>query len=258
MKKKNDNLDHAINDLKQRASKTHTPDQLIEETSNWLNRINADQNPQPRFDILLKIALAACVLFAIIIKLYPSTPLLEPATVAWAEVQHQTDNIRLMHYYEIQYRNSKLINSAQGWYKNGLIYYKKNNGNICIDDGINRIEYSPDAQILKKSSSYFGDLAKYQNLSFFKKLTLGVFKYKDCQVSSKIASYVDTDFLLYNFDTPTEVSNDIKTVSIFVGKTSKLPLQMKIYYKNNPANYDMFIFEYNIDKIPSDILKYSR
>ena len=157
-----------------------------------------------------------------------------------------------MQFYQFNYRHSIIESSRRGWYEDGVVYFKNSDGDIVTDNGIHRIQYNSSGALISKKKSEWDDLSRLEQENIFNKIIKGILKYKDEDINNKVPSEVGKDFLLYKFDTASEISDDIKMVSIFVGKRSQLPVQMKVFYKDDPEHFDMFIFEYDINGLPDE------
>ena len=250
MKEFDDKLNNAIIALKKRGKDRSIPDTIVSETKErftFYPTKPANFMLQGRF---LRIA-AACLIVGVYFLIGP----FNSSQIAWADVQDRVIDIKSLRFYEFNYRHSVVESSRIGWYEDDVVYYKNSNGNIKTDNGIDRIEYNSAGTVLSIDRSQWGDLSRVEHENIFNKIIKGILKYKDEDINNKVPSDIGKDFLLYKFDAASEVSDDIKMVSIFVGKRSRLPVQMKVFYKDDTEHFDMFIFEYDINELPDELKK---
>ena len=249
MNESDDKLNNAIKALKKRGEDSPIPDNLISQTKKRFSCYpakHANFRMQGRF---LRFSAAACLIVGVYLLIGP----FNSSQTAWADIQERVVNIKSLQFYEFNYRNSIIESSRRGWYEDDVVYYKNSNSNIETDNGIDRIKYNSAGIVLSTDRSQWGDLSRVEHENIFNKIIKGILKYKDEDIKNKVPSDIGKDFLLYRFDAASEVSEDIKMVSIFVGKRSQLPVQMKVFYKDDTERFDMFIFEYDTDGLPDEL-----
>ena len=248
MNESDDKLNNAISALKKRGEDHLFPDNLVAQTKKrftFYPTKHTDFMMQGRF---LRFAAAACLVVGIYFLIGPYNN----SQIAWADIQDRVINTKSLQFYQFNYRHSIIESSRRGWYEDDVFYYKTSDGNIVTDNGIDRIKYNSASSILSTDRSEWGDLSSVEHENIFNKIIKGILKYKDDDIKTKVPSDIGQDFLLYKFDAASEISKDIKMVSIFVGKKSQLPVQMKVFYKDDAEHFDMFIFEYDINGLPDE------
>lgn len=249
MNQSDDKLNNAISALKKRGENRPIPGNLAAETKKRFSFYPAKHANFMLRGRFLRVAAAACLIVGLYLLIGP----FNSSQIAWADIQDRVTKTMSLQFYEFNYRHSIVESSRRGWYEDDVIYYKNNDGNIITDNGIDRIEYNPVGTVLSTEPSQWGDLSCVEHESIFNKIIKGILKYNDKDINNKVPSDIGKDFLLYKFDAASEISQDIKMVSIFVGKRSKLPVQMKVFYKDDPEHFDMFVFEYDINGLPDEL-----
>jgi hypothetical protein len=214
------------------------------------NRINKLKNKLVISRLLMnrftKFVAAALIIIAIIWGLnFIGGP--DMAKVAWSNVTTCVDQVDFVHFYELKFRKNRINNSLEGWFAEGKVVAKKDNGTTFYDDGKTETVFNKDGKQIRQEPS---DLGNTKGLNFFEKITQGLMQYENEDMLKQVPSHVGDDFLIYRFDPPERMKEWVESVAITVGRNSLLPVQMKIHRKDQADAYDLYIFDYEAPEKP--------
>ena len=197
---------------------------------------------------ITKLAAAAVIIVAVILGLnITGGP--DMASVAWANVTTNAKQVDYVHFYELKFRKNRINNSLEGWLANGKVLAKKDDGTTFYDDGKTETVIDRHGEQIRKGPS---DLGNIKGLKFFEKITQGLMQYENEDILKQVPSHVGDDFLIYRFGPPERMKEWVESVSITVGRNSLLPVQMKIYRKDQLDAYDLYIFDYEASEKPTE------
>jgi len=197
---------------------------------------------------ITKLAAAAVIIVAVILG-FTFTGGPDIASVTWANVTTNAQQVNYVHFYELKFRKNRINNSLEGWLANGKVLAKKDNGTTFYDDGKTETVIDRHGEQIRKGPS---DLGNIKGLKFFEKITQGLMQYENVDILKQVPSHVGDDFLIYRFGPPERMKEWVESVSITVGRNSLLPVQMKIYRKDELDAYDLYIFDYEASKKPTE------
>ncbi len=197
---------------------------------------------------ITKLAATAVIIVAVILGLnITGGP--DIASVTWANVTTNAKQVDYVHFYELKFRKNRINNSLEGWLANGKVLAKKDNGTTFYDDGKTETVIDTHGEQIRKGPS---DLGNIKGLKFFEKITQGLMQYENEDILKQVPSHVGDDFFIYRFGPPERMKEWVESVSITVGRNSLLPVQMKIYRKDQSDAYDLYIFDYEASEKPTE------
>jgi len=200
---------------------------------------------------ITKLAAAAVIIVAVILGLnITGTP--DIASVTWANVTTKAKQVDYVHFYELKFRKNRINNSLEGWLANGKVLAKKDDGTTFYDDGKTETMIDKLGEQIRKGPSELGNI---KGLKFFEKITQGLMQYENEDILKQVPAHVGDDFLIYRFGPPERMKEWVESVSITVGRNSLLPIQWKIYRKDQPDAYDLYIFDYEASEKPTEFFE---
>ena len=178
-----------------------------------------------------KFAAAAVVIVAILIGLDQFSGSIDGSGVAWGEIVRRIANVDYLHYYEVTESKDGFPSIREGWYSDRKLKSRSCGGFSsygayqAFDDGETWSIFDRHNNVTVVGES---NIAKYDNI--FEALTGGELSFNHSQFQNNTPSLIGTDFLIYDFEPPTE-ADWIKKISVTVGRNSLIPIQIKTYFK---------------------------
>jgi len=247
-----DILAKAVNDLKNRTKESTVPQSVLERTASWLG---VSQRSRTVFtkSIFSPSLAAAIVLIAALAIIYVVSDKFNNDSVAWAQVKEQFQKINFVHSYSVHSNLSTRGDGAEAWYIDGVIYLKEN-GKITKDNGITEMTYDFSGKFLSQKPSEMNGIMLNKDASLFDVLTQGILEYRSQEISAANPSYIGEDLLIYKFNAPESMKDWVSTITITVGRNSKLPVYMKMY-RDTPQSeeFEIYIFDYELYDLPEII-----
>ena len=194
----------------------------------------------------IQIPIGICLLavFLVIFNVWNFSP--SGAGIAWAEVGRKMQTIQDVQFYEFDFRNGAPTDFIKGNYSRGKIERLNSDGSRSIDDGRKCVFTTSDGVFLRETGSEFKNMTDVENMNnLFEVLTKGILQYRQGQLDEQKPTEIADDFLIYHFSPSAAFEPLLESIFITVGKNSLLPVQMKLFYKNNPQRYDIYFFEYS-------------
>ena len=199
---------------------------------------------------LVRIAAAAAIVIGVVGILAWLTGGNGGANAAWASVAQRMQQVTHVHFYEITHRtNRRTTVTMEGWYSQGKVVTIKSNGTKFVDDGTTRTVFDQEGYLKQQGPS---ELANIKGQTFFETITQGWFKFDRQEYLTNRPNNVGEDFLIYRFEAPKEMADWIEEVSVTVGRNSLLPVQLKVYRKDEKDSYDLYILDYEAAEKPAD------
>lgn len=194
--------------------------------------------------VRVPIGMCALLVFLALLNIVKFDP--SGSSVAWAEISQKMQTIEKVKFHEFKFKEDNSVVHIEGNYAAGKVKKVAQDGTISVDDGLTRVVIASDGTILKETDSEFGNVIDVENMNnLFDVLTKGILQYNQQQIDRQKPSEVADDFLVYQFLPSEPLKAWLDSVMITVGKKSFLPIQMKLFYKDDPGRYDLYIFEYS-------------
>jgi hypothetical protein len=197
---------------------------------------------------ITKLAAAALVIIAVFVGVHYSGGSIDPATIAWADVTQRVTEVDYIHFYYLKSRNNRLTRQFEGWYAHGKMVIRGDSGDTTYDDGQTLQGFDGHKRRTVKRPSNFAE-----GRTFLEVFSGGLLSDENEQFSQQMPTNVGDDFLIYKFDPPSEDSDWIESLFVTVGKNSLLPVQMKVYHKDQ--DYDLVIFDYEAPEKPAEFFE---
>jgi len=170
--------------------------------------------------------------------------------MAWGQVVERIAEVQRIHFYKMGAGPSGFAVYSEGWRDGEKGFVRDyNSGGAMYDDGqIRRMFDEHGTQIGTKPS-----MRNIQNL--FLVTSRGLLTADNEHLNKQTPTSVGEDFLVYVFDAPDNCKDWIENVSITVGRTSRLPIQIKWYMKpaddGRDRGYFLHMFDYEEAEKPA-------
>jgi hypothetical protein len=197
---------------------------------------------------MTKFATVAAIIIAVLFCVNQFTGSIDLSSVAWADVVNRVSHVDYIHVYWFKSRDDNLRCDFEAWYSNGKMVMRGKTGDMIYDDGRVQQGFDRQKRYTGKEQSFF---AKGQ--PFFEVITVGLLSHKNKQFTQQIPSNVGDDFLIYDLDPPPDEGDFLENITITVGKSSLLPVQMKIYQEG--SDYDLVLFDYEAPEKPKEFFE---
>ncbi len=197
---------------------------------------------------ITKFAIVAAIIIAVLFGVNQLTGSIDLSSVAWADVVTRISQVDYIHVYWFKSRDNDLRCDFEAWYSNGKMVMRGKMGDMTYDDGRMQQTFDQRKRLTGKEQSFF---AKGQ--PFFEVFTVGLMSDKNEQFNQQTPSNVGDDFLIYDLDPPPDEGDFLENVTITVGKSSLLPVQMKIYHED--SDYDLVLFDYEAPEKPKEFFE---
>jgi len=197
---------------------------------------------------MTKLAAAAVIIIAVLIGANQFSGSIDGASVAWADVVTQVSRVDYIHVYYFKSRDNDVKCDFEAWYSDGKMVMRGKMGDMIYDDGRVQQAFDQHKRLIGKEQSLF---AKGQ--PFFEVITAGLLSHKNEQFTQQTPANVGDDFLIYDLDPPPDEGDFLANVTITVGKSSLLPVQMKIYQEG--SDYDLVLFDYEALQKPKEFFE---
>ncbi|MHC5061627.1 MAG: hypothetical protein ACYTFK_11165 [Planctomycetota bacterium] len=194
---------------------------------------------------ITKFTAAAVIIIAVLIGANQFSGSIDLSSVAWADVVTRVSHVDYIHVYYFKSRDNNLKCDFEAWYSNGKMVMRGKTGGMIYDDGRIQQAFDQNKKFIGKKASFFA-----KGLQFFEVFTVGLLSDKNEQFSQQTPSNVGDDFLIYDLDPPPDEGDFLENVTIMVGKSSLLPVQMKIYHED--SDYDLVLFDYEASEKPKE------
>lgn len=174
------------------------------------------------------------------------------ASVAWGSVAQRIKQVNYVHFYEIKRRTSGLRVSLEGWHSQGKVVGIKSDGTEYVDDGSILTVFDRDGFQIRQEPSKIVEIAGH---NFFEKMVLGWLDFDKEEFLGNTPIHVGEDFLVYKLDPGESIRPWAESVSITVGRNSLLPIQIKVYRKDQDNAYDLYILDYEEPEKPAEFFE---
>ena len=174
------------------------------------------------------------------------------ANVAWAGVAQRIKQVDYVHFYEIKRRENGLKVSVEGWYSQGTVVGIKSDGTEYVDDGSILTVFDSDGFQIRQAPSKVVEITGH---TFFEKMVLGWLDFDKEEFLGNTPIHVGEDFLVYKLEPGERIQPWAESVSITVGRNSLLPIQIKIYRKDQENAYDLYILDYEEPEKPTEFFE---
>jgi hypothetical protein len=212
------------------------------------NVINNESKRIGRIKRITKLAAAAVFIVAVLVGMNHMGLSIDGANVAWAQVVKNFQQVEYFHYNRISYYSDYPKLSDTGWYAYGKLYrHHKSSFEPCyIDDGQVSRGYDAHGNLIKYCNSRL-KTAKSPIDAITRMDWL--YDFMAAKIAQQQPETISEDYLIYTFDVPEELNKEygIARLSFMVGKTTLLPLQLKIYGSGDTdyRGYSLIIFDYD-------------
>ena len=196
---------------------------------------------------ITKLAAAAVIIIAVFIGADYFGGI-EPEAVAWAEVTSRLAQVDYVHVYWLKSRDDRLFRQFEAWYAHGKLVMCGDKGGMTYDDGQTQQSFDEQGRRIAQQPSFFT-----KGRTFLEIFTAGLLSDKNEQLNQLTPINVGDDFLIYEFAPPADMDESkwLECISVTVGKSSLLPVQMKIYEKDSD-DYDLVTFDYEASEKPPE------
>jgi len=202
------------------------------------------------YKTITKLAAAAVIIIAVLAGIHYFGGSIDLANIAWGEVIRRTAQVDYVHVYWLKSRGDVLFRQFEAWYAHGKLVMRGDKGGMSYDDGWMRQSFDEQGRRTSKEPSFFAE-----GRTFVEVVTAGLLSDKNEQLSRQVPTNVGDDFLIYEFDPPSDMDDSkwLESIVITVGKNSLLPVQMKIYDKE--GHYDLVTFDYEAPEKPPEFFE---
>lgn len=212
-------------------------------------------NPTPRLTYrlpMIRTAAAAAILMVVVGLFVWLTLGNGGASVAWGSVTQRIKQVDYVHFYEIKRRQNGLKISVEGWSSQGTVVGIKSDGTKYVDNGNILTVFDRDGFQIRQDPSKIVEITGH---NFFEKMVLGWLDLDKEQFLANTPIHVGEDFLVYKLDPAERIQRWAESVSITVGRNSLLPIQIKVYRKDQENAYDLYIFDYEAPEKPAEFFE---